>query len=366
MDMLNGGLAGKLILFAIPLAFSSILQQLFNSADVAVVGRFAGDTALAAVGSCVALVGIFVNLIVGLSVGPNAALATLIGQKKREQINGMLHTILTFGAVLGLLLMCLGMLSARTVLELSGTPESVMNQALLYIRIYFISIPFMVVYNFGSAILRSVDRYCLTSDAEEISRLREKARQHHYYLSPNVYLERRGKRYDTSLWITPDGELADTAQMVHIAQAEQFYEQDYYTPSDTGFKVFDTPFGKIGIVICYDRHLPESIRTCTLKGADLIIVPTANTKAEPMEMFEWEMRVQAMQNQVFIAMCNRVGKEDAMDFSGESPVIHPSGDILVKADDSEQLLTCEVSLQEASLWKNKMPYLKTRRPECYV
>ena len=155
MDMLNGGIAGKLILFAIPLAFSSILQQLFNSADVAVVGRFAGDTALAAVGSCVALVGIFVNLIVGLSVGPNAALATLIGQKKREQINGMLHTILTFGAVLGVLLMCLGMLSARVILELSGTPESVMSQALLYIRIYFLSIPFMVIYNFGSAILRS-------------------------------------------------------------------------------------------------------------------------------------------------------------------------------------------------------------------
>ena len=155
MDMLNGGIAGKLILFAIPLAFSSILQQLFNSADVAVVGRFAGDTALAAVGSCVALVGIFVNLIVGLSVGPNAALATLIGQKKREQINGMLHTILTFGAVLGLLLMCLGILSARIILELSGTPESVMSQALLYIRIYFLSIPFMVIYNFGSAILRS-------------------------------------------------------------------------------------------------------------------------------------------------------------------------------------------------------------------
>lgn len=155
MDMLNGGLAGKLILFAIPLAFSSILQQLFNSADVAVVGRFAGDTALAAVGSCVALVGIFVNLIVGLSVGPNAALATLIGQKKREQINGMLHTILTFGTILGVFLMCLGMLSARIILELSGTPESVMGQALLYIRIYFISIPFMVIYNFGSAILRS-------------------------------------------------------------------------------------------------------------------------------------------------------------------------------------------------------------------
>ena len=86
MDMLNGGLAGKLIIFAIPLAFSSILQQLFNSADVAVVGRFAGDRALAAVGSCVAIVGIYVNLLAGLAVGPNAVLATLIGQKKRERI----------------------------------------------------------------------------------------------------------------------------------------------------------------------------------------------------------------------------------------------------------------------------------------
>lgn len=155
MDMLNGGLAGKLIFFAIPLAFSSILQQLFNSADVAVVGRFAGDRALAAVGSCVALVGIFVNLIVGLSVGPNAALANLIGQKKREKISGMLHTILTFGMVLGIVLMILGLLSARVILEVSGTPESVMQEALIYIRIYFISIPFMTIYNFSAAILRS-------------------------------------------------------------------------------------------------------------------------------------------------------------------------------------------------------------------
>lgn len=155
MDMLNGKLSGKLILFAIPLAFSSILQQLFNSADVAVVGHFAGDTALAAVGSCVALVGIFVNLIVGLSVGPNAALATLIGQKKREEISGMLHTVITFGLILGVVLMGIGLLTARVVLELSGTPESVMNEALLYIRIYFLSIPFMTIYNFGAAALRS-------------------------------------------------------------------------------------------------------------------------------------------------------------------------------------------------------------------
>lgn len=155
MDMLNGGLSGKLILFAIPLAFSGILQQLFNSADVAVVGRFAGSAALAAVGSCVALVGIFVNLIIGLAVGPNAALANLIGQGQRNRISRMVHTILTFGMILGVVLMGLGFLTARTVLEASGTPESVINEALLYIRIYFIGIPFMTIYNFGAAILRS-------------------------------------------------------------------------------------------------------------------------------------------------------------------------------------------------------------------
>ena len=129
--MLHGGLAGKLILFALPLAFSSILQQLFNSADVAVVGRFAGDTALAAVGSCVALVGIFVNLIVGLSVWPNAVLALLIGQNNREEINRTLHTVITFGAALGVGLMIVGWLTAKPILVLSGTPESVLDQALL-------------------------------------------------------------------------------------------------------------------------------------------------------------------------------------------------------------------------------------------
>ena len=152
----------------------------------------------------------------------------------------------------------------------------------------------------------------------------------------------------------------------NIAQAEQFYEQDYYTPSDDGFKVFNTPFGRVGIVICYDRHLPESIRTCTLMGAQLVIIPTANTKAEPMEMFEWEIRVQAMQNQVFIAMCNRVGKEGDMDFAGESLVVHPSGDVICKADDKERLVCCEIDLAESNAWRAKKPYIPTRRPECYL
>lgn len=213
---------------------------------------------------------------------------------------------------------------------------------------------------------REAGHYCLTENSSFIQALSQKAAEHHYYLSPNVYLEQNGKHYDASLWISPEGKILGKAKMVHIAQAPRFYEQDYYTPSDDGFKVFDTPFGKIGIVICYDRHLPESIRTCVLKGADLVIIPTANTKAENMEMFEWEIRVQAMQNQVFIAMCNRVGMEDAMEFSGESLVVHPSGEVLMKADDREQLLTCELDLSEAQKWRSRVPYLRTRRPEWYL
>lgn len=105
-----------------------------------------------------ALVSIFVNLIVGLAVGPNAALANLIGQNKREKISGLLHTILTFGAVLGIVLMGVGMLTARTVLEASGTPESVMADALLYIRIYFLGLlPVRMWYMYKNKVCTLID-----------------------------------------------------------------------------------------------------------------------------------------------------------------------------------------------------------------
>ena len=123
---------------------------------------------------------------------------------------------------------------------------------------------------------------------------------------------------------------------------------------------------KKGIVICFDRHLPESIRTCALMGAQLVIIPTANTEAEPMELFEWEVRVQAMQNQVFVAMCNRVGLEDKMDFAGQSIVVHPSGDVIVKADNKQRLVTCDIDLAEVELWRGKRPYISTRRKDMYL
>ena len=212
---------------------------------------------------------------------------------------------------------------------------------------------------------RDAKRYCLSPDGDEVRAFCAKAAEHKYYLSPNMYLSLGGKRYDTSLWITPEGKVEDTAEMVHIAQAEQFYEQDYYTPSPDGFKVFETPFGKVGIVICFDRHLPESVRTCALMGAQLVIIPTANTSDEPMELFEWEVRVQAMQNQVFIAMCNRVGREDDMNFCGESLVAHPSGDLMIKAGAEQGVISCDIDLGEAAEWRERRPYISTRRPDMY-
>ena len=121
--------------------------------------------------------------------------------------------------------------------------------------------------------------------------------------------------------------------------------------------MFPTPLGNIGIVVCFDRHYPESIRTESLRGADLILVPTANTKAEPMEMFEWEIRVQAFQNCVPIVMCNRTGLEGAMDFAGESIAVDANGALLAKADDKEQLLYAEIDLAQTARTKAKRPYL---------
>lgn len=160
--------------------------------------------------------------------------------------------------------------------------------------------------------------------------------------------------------------LAGVQKMVHVAQADKFFEQDYYTPADDGFKVFEMEFGKIGLVICFDRHYPESIRTEALMGADLILIPTVNTKAEPSEMFEWELRVQAFHNRVFIAMCNRVGMEGEMDFSGESIIVDANGNTVLKADDREQILYADIDLAQSCEIRGRRPYTNLRRKELYV
>lgn len=155
MNMLEGSLYDKILLFALPLAASSILQQLFNSADVAVVGRFAGSQALAAVGSNGPVINLLVNIFVGLSVGANVVVAKYIGQRKEDKIQDAVHSAMLIAIVSGFFLLFLGYFLAEPLLKMMSTPDDVINLAILYLRIYFIGMPFFMVYNFGAAILRS-------------------------------------------------------------------------------------------------------------------------------------------------------------------------------------------------------------------
>lgn len=154
--MLHGPLAKRLLFFALPIAASSILQQLFNSADVAVAGRFAEEGALAAVGSNSVLVGLFVNLFVGLSVGVNVVVSQSIGQNRTREVNSVVHTSVLFSILCGLAVMAVGLVSARFLLVLIDTPADVLDRAVIYLRIYCLGIPFITLYNFISAILRSI------------------------------------------------------------------------------------------------------------------------------------------------------------------------------------------------------------------
>jgi len=156
MDMLHGKLFWKLVIFALPIALTSILQQLFNSADVAIVGRFAGSDALAAVGANVANVGIFINVIVGFSVGPNVLISNYIGRGRQKDIPDIVHTVIGTAIVGGLGLFVIGQALASAMLKITNTPEEVFSQAELYFRIYIICVPFITLYNFGAAILRSI------------------------------------------------------------------------------------------------------------------------------------------------------------------------------------------------------------------
>ena len=122
----------------------------------------------------------------------------------------------------------------------------------------------------------------------------------------------------------------------------------------------------IGHAVCHGVALGGFLeRTEALMGAELILIPTVNTKAEPSEMFEWELKVQAFHSSVFIAMCNRVGTEGDMDFSGESIVVDPNGDTVIKADDTEQLVYADIDLSKATNIRRHRPYTTLRRPELY-
>ena len=155
IDMLNGPLAGKIVAFAIPIAIASILQQLFNSADAAVAGHFVSPQALAAIGGTTPVVMLLISLFTGLSVGTNVLVALRIGQGKPEKISDAVHTSIAVALASGVLLLVLGIAFVEPILAAIEMPADAFEPAVLYIDIFFVGMPFGMLYNFGSAILRS-------------------------------------------------------------------------------------------------------------------------------------------------------------------------------------------------------------------
>lgn len=155
IDMINGPLLPGILRFALPLALSSVLQLAFNAADMIVLGQFAGKTALAAVGATGALINLIVNLFAGLSVGVNVIVANKMGAKQHQEISDTVHTAMITALLGGVGLLLIGILFADTFLVLMGTPTDVISQSSVYMRVYFAGMPFLMIYNFGSAVLRA-------------------------------------------------------------------------------------------------------------------------------------------------------------------------------------------------------------------
>jgi len=209
------------------------------------------------------------------------------------------------------------------------------------------------------------ESFAIGMDHPYIKGFCDACRENHIVASVALNLDIDDKVYPSMMLISEEGEILGITKKNHIVYAPHFYEADYFTPGDEGFPVFDTSIGKIAQIVCFDRHFPESFRTCALKGADFIVTAVANEKVEPCEVFRWEILIPAFQNSVNCLMVNRVGREGNMDFCGETVFAAPDGRAAVLADDSECLLTADLDFEKARELREAKQYLSLRRPEIF-
>lgn len=195
----------------------------------------------------------------------------------------------------------------------------------------------------------------------------ERARRHGIVTVLNLYERDGADAYDCSPVIDADGRLLGRTRMIHITEYACFHEQGYYTPGDTGAPVYDTRAGRIGVAICYDRHYPEYMRALAIAGADLVVVPQAGAVGEwPEGLYEAELQVAAFQNGYYAALCNRVGEEDCLTFSGESFVCAPDGRVIARAPAmADTILYADVDLASTRASHARRLFLRDRRPDLY-
>lgn len=231
--------------------------------------------------------------------------------------------------------------------------------------------------------------FCITpKDTKEFSRaetipgsssmaLAELAKELNIVLvAGSIYEEEGGHHYNTACIFGPDGEILGTYRKGHIPHDEGFYEQDYFGSGNKTIAVHETPFGKIAVGICYDQWFPEFARIATLKGAELIVYPTAigNADVPPVDPAipeDWETMWRSVQvghavaNCVYVAAVNRVGNEGTTHFYGGSFIADPNARLLAKGDDTEQVLFAEIDLSYPKKMQESWRFLKERRPDLY-
>ncbi|MBI4420187.1 MAG: carbon-nitrogen hydrolase family protein [Gemmatimonadetes bacterium] len=196
----------------------------------------------------------------------------------------------------------------------------------------------------------------------------DRARTHSLVTVFNMYeSDGAGRYFDSSPVFDADGSLLGVTRMVHITDYTGFHEQAYYHPGDRGAPVYQTRVGPVGVAICYDRHYPEYMRALGVGGAQLVVIPQAGTVGEwPEGMYEAEVRTAALQNGYFTALCNRVGVEDRLTFSGESFVVDPEGQVLARGKALEEdLVLVDVDLTACQRSTARRLFWKDRRPELY-
>lgn len=188
------------------------------------------------------------------------------------------------------------------------------------------------------------------------------AQKNNMYIAPNVYLETNHKKFCATLFYDKHGAAQPSARQMHVEDHPDAFEKGYFDEGNSGFIVHETSMGKVGIVVGNDLHYPESARVCALKGADLIIVPAAIADENLLSVSIAEVRAQAYENHVFMALCNRTGREGKLTFKGHSVIVGPDGKIILEADEKPQVLRADLDL---TALKDRETRFAARRPDQY-
>lgn len=204
-------------------------------------------------------------------------------------------------------------------------------------------------------------------DGPTVTRMRAVAKALSLWLVVPFY-ERvmAGELYNAAVLVDSAGEIVGHYRKHHIPMSSHFQEKFYFRPGNLGYPVFDSPYGRIGIMICYDRHFPEAARALGLNGAQVVFVPTATTKRGfSRKVWEAELRGHAIANGFFVGGVNRVGAELDSEYYGASVFIDPIGETVAQAGDKDEVLVADLSLERLEEVRRAWPFFRDRRPDSY-